>query len=95
MGYRLHATILNVPSYQDTIELGKQYDYKWDEFNDKWFGEDRDDGNIFYEDLAEFFDELVEINKQPGEYELYNLEHLKEMVDYCIENKFYVTFMSY
>lgn len=95
MGYRLHATILNVPSYQDTIELGKQYDHKWDMFNYKWFGVDRDDGNICHEDIAEFFDELVEINKQPGEYELYNLERLKEMVDYCIENEFYVTFMSY
>ena len=95
MGYRLHATILNVPSHQDTIVLGKQYDHKWDGFNDKWFGEDRDDGNIYHEDLAEFFDEFVEINKQPGEYELYNLELLKEMVDYCIENKFCISFTSF
>ncbi len=95
MGYRLHATIPNVKPYDDDLELGKQYDYKWDAFNDKWFGYRNDHGRIAHEDIEEFFAEYVEINTQPGDYELYNTQHLKTMVDYALLHKVDIYFESY
>ena len=95
MGHRLHATIPNIKPYDKDLELGKQYDSKWDNFNDKWFGEDNDSGRIAYEDIKEFYEEYVEINNQPSYYDLYNTEHLKEMVDYALLNKYDMFFDSY
>jgi len=95
MGYRLHATIPNIKPYDKDLELGKQYDVKWDEFNDKWFGEGNDSGRIGHEDIEEFYAEYVETNNQPGEYELYNTQHLKTMVDYALQNKVDIYFESY
>ena len=95
MGYRLHATIPNIKPYDEDLELGKQYDDKWDSFNDKWFGVDSDSGRIYPDDLEEFFIEYLEINNQPSDYDLYNTEHLKEMIDYCLLHKLYLYFESY
>ena len=95
MGHRLHATIPNIKPYDKYLELGKQYDSKWDEFNDKWFGEYKDSGLITYEDIEEFYEEYVEINNQPSDYELYNTQHLKTMVVYALLNKFDMFFDSY
>ena len=95
MGYRLHASIPNIKPYDKDLELGKQYDSKWDAFNDKWFGEGNDSGRIGHEDIEEFYKELVEINNQQGDYDLYNIQYLKSMVDYALLNKFDMFFESY
>lgn len=95
MGYRLHATIPNIKPYDKDLELGKQRDSKWDDFNDKWFGECKDSGRIMSEELEEFYAEYVEVNNQPGEYDLYNTELLKEMIDYAVLHKLDMYFESY
>lgn len=95
MGYRLHATIPNVKPYDKDLELGKQYDVKWEEFNCKWFGENKDSGLIGYEEIEEFYEEYVEVNNQPSNYKLYNNEQLKEMVDYALLHKLDMFFVSY
>lgn len=95
MGYRLHAAIPNIEHYDNDLELGKQYDSKWDIFNDKWFGEGKDSGFISYANIKEFYEEYVEINNQPSEYKLYNTEFFKEMVDYALLHKLDMYFVSY
>ena len=95
MGYRLHATIPNVKPYDKYLELGKQHDYKWEEFNYYWFGEYNDSGLIAYEEIEEFYEAYVEVNNQPSEYKLYNTELLKEMVDYALLHELDMFFMSY
>lgn len=95
MGYRLHATIPNVKFKYDVLTLGKQYDSKWDYFNDHWFGENHDGGTVSKESLDEFYDELITINKEPGEYDLYNLELLKEMIEFAKEHDYIILFESY
>lgn len=95
MGYRLHASIPNIKPYDDDLELGKQYDSKWDDFNNKWFGEGKDSGFIFHADIKEFYEEFVEVNNQPSEYDLYNTELFKEMVDYAVLHKLDMFFVSY
>lgn len=95
MGYRLHATIPNIKPYNQNLQLGKQYDSKWDAFNDKWFGEDRDGGRISHDYLEEFYKEYIETNNQPGDFELYNTQKLKEMIDYALLNKLDMYFESY
>lgn len=95
MGYRLHASIPNVKPYDKYLELGKQYDSKWYDFNHKWFGEFNDSGLISHEDIKEFYEEYVEINNQPGNYNLYNTGQLKSMVDYALLNKVDMYFESY
>ena len=95
MGHRLHASIPNIKPYDNDLELGKQYDSKWDAFNDKWFGEGNDFGRIAHEDIEEFYAEYVEINNQPSDYDLYNTQHLKSMVDFALLNKVDIYFESY
>lgn len=95
MGYRLHVTIPNVKPYDKDLELGKQYDPKWDNFNDKWFGNELDGGRIRYYEIEEFYNEMLAINNELDEDKLYNLDILKEMVDYAIEHKLDVYFLSY
>lgn len=103
MGYRLHACIPNIKPYDKDLELGKQYDSKWDDFNNKWFGEGNDSGRISYEDIEEFYEEYVEINNQPSDYDLYqpsdydlyNTQQLKNMVDYALLHKLDMFFVSY
>lgn len=98
MGYRLNAVSINFvfkgkKNYH--LELGKQYDSKWDEFNNYWFGNGEDQGLVYSEDLKEFYTELVAFNTIRGDYKLYNLEDLEEMIDYAIENKLAIYFTSY
>jgi hypothetical protein len=95
MGYRLYASIPNIMPYEKDLELGKQYDSKWEAFNDKWFGEGNDSGFISHEDIEEFYTEYVEINNQPGDCGLYNTQRLKSMVDYALLNKLDIYFVSY
>lgn len=98
MIYRLHAVSVNFvfkgrKNYY--LELGKQYDSKWVEFNNRWFGLEKDGGIIEYPVLEDFYNELVFINGKGGEYQLYNLEGLKEMIDYAVKNKLTLYFVSY
>jgi hypothetical protein len=95
MGYRLHACIPNVKLYEEDLVLGKQYDEKWDTFNDRWFETANDHGIIYPNRLEEFYKELIEFNTMYGEYKLYNLEELRKMFDYAIEHNYCVYFSSY
>lgn len=100
MGYRLYASIPNVAEFNEPLELGKQY-HGWDEFNEKWFGCDKDEGFISSDHLIEFYNDMIETNKiilssdEPVKYDLYNLEFLKDMIDCAIKNKYYVYFESF
>lgn len=94
MGYRLYATIPNINYSENFLELGKQYDRKWDDFNNFWFGE-FDGGLIHPADLSEFLSELKKVNNQPGEYELYNIELLEEMIQHAILYDYSMFFVSY
>ena len=95
MGYRLHASIPNVEYVNNNLELGKQYDDKWDDFNYRWFGEGRDTGMIYKLDLQEFLTELKAVNAEPCRYELYNIEALEEMIQYAILYEYDLYFESY
>ena len=95
MGYRLHVSIPNIKPYDKYLELGKQDDSTWYEFNYKWFGEYKDSGLIAYEEIEEFYEEYVELNNQPSDDNLYNTEHLKEMVDYAVLHELDMFFISY
>lgn len=104
MGYRLYAFIPNVSGYNRELELGKQYDvYVWNDFNAKWFGafnarwfgESNDTGLIGADNLLEFYDELLDANSNAAEYPLYNLDLLKEMIDYAVKNGYDMYFVSY
>ena len=94
MGYRLHATIPNVKPFDHDLELGKQYDGKWDDFNNYWFA-GSDHGRVSSSDIIDFYIELTYINDQPGEYKLYNLDLLEKMVSYAIKHKMDIHFISY
>ena len=93
MGYRLHARIPNVAGVRE-LELGKQYDDKWDDFNHKWFGEGRDEGMIYRLDLQEFLAELKAVDAEPGLHDLYNIELLEEMVQHAILHDYDMYFIS-
>ena len=95
MGYRLHASIPNVAEFRRSLELGKQYDGKWDDFNYKWFGEDRDGGMVHRLDLLEFLTELKAVNAEPGHHDLYNIEILEEMIQHAILHGYDMYFVSY
>lgn len=94
MGYRLHASIPNVAEFRGNLELGKQYDEKWNDFNNKWFGEFRDEGMIYRLDLQEFLTELKAVNAEPGLHYLYNIESLEEMVQHAILYGYDMYFIS-
>jgi hypothetical protein len=95
MGYRLHVTIPNVPNYDSFLELGKQYNSKWNNFNNKWFGENRDEGLIDHEDIIKFYKEYIKINDKVGDYKLYNTDKLKKLLEYALKNKYSVYFVSF
>lgn len=95
MGYRLHASIPNVKPYDEDVELGKQYDSKWDGFNEEWFGEDNDEGMVRSEDILNFYNAFITIDSMESEYTMGNLEKFKEMVMYAIEHQLKVYFESY
>lgn len=96
MGYRLHASIPNVNGFNNDLELGKQYDYAaWDGFNDKWFGAENDTGFVRAEDLLEFYDDFLDANENATKYPLYNVDVLKEMIDYAVKNNYVMYFVSY
>lgn len=99
MGYRLHASIPNVEYVENNLELGKQYNDKWDDFNYKWFGEYQDGGMIHPETFDEFLIDLKMINSEIIENEencdLYNIELLEKMFEFAKENDYCVYFESY
>lgn len=95
MGYRLHASIPNVKPYDEDVELGKQYDSKWDSFNDEWFGENVDKGMVPPDVILNFYNAFITIDSMKGEYKMGNLEMFKEMVMYAIEHQLKVYFESY
>ena len=100
MGYRLHASIPNVEYVENNLELGKQYNDKWDDFNYKWFGRiDLDGGMLHPETFDEFLIDLKMVNSEIIEneenYDLYNIELLEKMFEFAKENNYYVYFESY
>lgn len=96
MGYRIHANIPNVSTkFPEYLELGKQYDSKWDEFNDKWFSVGIDSGIIHPEDLENFYNEFIQVDIQEGEYEMYNLDIFYELIKYARDNNYAVYFLSF
>lgn len=103
MGYRLHARIPNTEEFSKDLEIGKQYT-GWDGFNERWFGDAYHELSYlpynlledFYEDLVKNNDEILKSkNDDHFIYDLYNLEHLKRMIDYAIEHKLEIIFESY
>ena len=94
MGYRLFGSIPNVAEFRGSLELGKQYDEKWDDFNHKWFGDFRDGGMIYRLDLQQFLTELKDVNAEPGRHDLYNIEALEEMVQHAILYGYDMYFIS-
>jgi hypothetical protein len=99
MGYRLNVMIPNDEKYSQWIELGKQYHDTWYDFNNNHFGENKDDGLFHYDYIKDFYNDLLETNnkvsKVSEDYKLYNLDILKDIVYYAVENKKYVYFMSF
>lgn len=99
MGYRLHASIPNVEYVNNNLELGKQYNVRWDYFNDNWFGESRDGGMLHPEMFDEFLRDLKMVNSEIIEnkesYDLYNIHLLEKMFKFAKENDYYVYFESY
>lgn len=99
MGYRLHASIPNVKYVEKNLELGKQYNVRWDDFNDTYFSRDIDGGMIHPETFDEFLRDLKKINHEIIEnkesYDLYNIELLEKMFEFAKENNYYVYFESY
>lgn len=101
MGYRLHARIPNVSEYNDELELGKQY-VGWEDFKEKWLGDSCSCSLKGKEYLLEFYNDILETNKQiekeyskEDRYDLYNLDLLKEMIDYAIKYDYEISFESF
>lgn len=99
MGYRIHVSIPNVKYEDNNLELGKQYNVRWDDFNLLYFGRDSDGGLLHPETFKEFLKDLKMINHEIIEneenYELYNIDRLEKMFEFAKENKYYVYFESY
>lgn len=99
MGYRLHASISNVEYEDNNLELGKQYNNRWDDFNYTYFGENNDSGMLHPETFNEFLRDLKTINREiienKEEYDLYNIEFLEKMFEFAKENNYYVYFESF
>ena len=99
MGYRLHANIPNVEYADNDLELGKQYNVRWDYFNDNWFGESRDGGMIAPYEFDDFLRDLKIVNseiiKNKEGFDLYNIELLEKMFEFAKEKNYFVYFESY
>ena len=99
MGYRLNASIPNIEYVDNDLELGKQYNVRWDDFNNRYFGKGADEGMIHPEMFDEFLSDLKMINseiiKNKENYDLYNIELLEKMFEFAKENNYYVYFESY
>lgn len=99
MGYRLYASIPNIEYVDNDLELGKQYNNRWDDFNYTYFGENADGGMLHHETFDEFLRDLKMINDEivsnEENYHLYNIETLEKMFEYAKENNYYVYFESY
>ena len=102
MGYRLHVCIPNIESeYKGIEELGKRYDSTWSDFDDYWFGENAEVHDLFLDsaDLDKFYEDLIQIDdinvKNGSAYTLYNLEYLRDLIEYAKEHKYSVYFTSF
>ena len=99
MGYRLHASIPNIDYEDNDLELGKQYNNRWDSFNKIYFNNYDGEGMLHPTMFDEFLRELKAINREiianNEEYDLYNIEHLEKMFEFAKENNYYVYFESY
>lgn len=99
MGYRLHASIPNVEYIHNNLELGKQYNERWHEFNDEYFGENADSGMIHPDTFNAFLIDLKRVNREIIEnkemYDLYNIDHLERMFQFASANNYEVYFVSY
>ncbi len=99
MGYRLHASIPNVEYEDNNLELGKQYNNRWQDFNETYFNNYDGIGILIPETFDEFLRDLKLINREiienDEEYDLYNIELLEKMFEFAKENNYYVYFESY
>lgn len=99
MGYKLRASIPNVKYDDNYLELGNQYNERWDDFNDIYFGEGADGGWPPPETFDEFIRDLKKVNHEiienKEEYPLHNIERLEKMFEFAYENGYYVYFESY
>lgn len=99
MGYRLHASIPNIEYVDNNLELGKQYNIRWDSFNYTYFGRAADGGMVLPDMFDDFLRDLKLINREiienNEEYDLYNIELLEKMFEFAKENNYYVYFESY
>ena len=99
MGYRLYASIPNVNYEEENLELGKQYNSRWQDFNETYFGSYDGLGMLVPEMFDEFLRDLKMINQEIIEnkenYTLYNIDKLEKMFEYAKENNYYVYFESY
>ena len=98
MGYRLHASIPNVEYVENDLELGKQYNVRWDYFNDNWFGESQDGGMLAPYMFDDFLIDLKMVNTEIIEnkegFDLYNIGLLEKMFEFAKANNYYVYFVS-
>lgn len=99
MGYRLYASILNIKYEGNDLELGKQYNSRWQDFNETYFGKDDGMGMLVPYIFDDFLRDLKMINQEiiesEDKYTLYNIDKLEEMFEYAKENNYYVYFESY
>lgn len=94
MGYRLHAIIPNVVYEDNSLELGKQYDQKWNRLNDYYLCKECNSGLIHPHQFDDFLDLLNEINIEVETYKLYNIDLLEKMMEYAKENDYSIYFYS-
>lgn len=106
MGHRLNVRIINVRFELSDgsltsryLELGKQYNQRWNSFNAKWFGSGKDGGNLSKEYFKEFLNDIelinAEIDNHNEGYQLYNLELLKELMDVATDYDYILSFESF
>lgn len=96
MAYKLFVTIPNVDYPDNNLELGKQRGLAWYQFNNYWFGEDKDGGMIGWYDLPEFLKQFEETNNDESkEYVLYNIHRFKEMIQFAMLYSYSLYFESY
>lgn len=99
MGYRLYAEIPNVNYPDNNLELGKQYNSRWQYFNETYFKNYDGKGMLEPQMFDEFLRDLKMINNEIAKNDegwvLYNIEILEEMFKYAKENNYSVYFESY
>lgn len=99
MGYRLYASIPNIEYEDNNLELGKQYNSRWQDFNKTYFNNYDGVGMLIPDMFDEFLRDLKMINREiienKEDFDLYNIEFLEKMFEFAKENNYYIYFESY